>query len=222
MDADASPPRSPAHLSCAAAAAPSGPPQARPHVPAPVQNTRIIRALNVKGNQKCFSNPNYPCKAANPPYKYRIKLTSHPCVPGHTHAAHEVRSRGSLPMAQGGMAVQPLPYVNPYREKAFFLEGLRKVKWQVSARRQLLVFIAPLNVTLNVCKPPRTYCDYAGALGVYLPTVCYNHLCYGEWNLNPKNNDTLLITYPQWSATPNIKPDETWPQKVEFDITGYH
>lgn len=75
MDADASPPRSPAHLSCAAAAAPSGPPQARPHVPAPVQNTRIIRALNVKGNQKCFSNPNYPCKAANPPYKYRIKLT---------------------------------------------------------------------------------------------------------------------------------------------------
>ena len=34
--------------------------------------------------------------------------------------------------------------------------GLRKVKWQVSARRQLLVFIAPLNVTLNVCKPPRT------------------------------------------------------------------
>lgn len=26
-------------------------------------------------------------------------------------------------MAQGGMAVQPLPYVNPYREKAFFLEG---------------------------------------------------------------------------------------------------
>lgn len=30
-------------------------------------------------------------------------------------------------------------------------------------------------------------CDYAGALGVYLPTVCYNHLCYGEWNLNPKN-----------------------------------
>lgn len=33
-------------------------------------------------------------------------------------------------------------------------------------------------------------------------------------------SDTLLITYPQWSATPNIKPDETWPQKVEFDITG--